>query len=182
MSGKLPLTRELVDSSSPSADQLVLAAMVEDLHRQIEAKIYGTLNTAQAAGGFTGHIETATNGADGLREAIARFSLVRGRRPRHAVFDSAEGTFAAGLDGSTGDDLSAFREQGVRINPAINAMTTGATDAQAFVIGSDLWSFDSPVAEFRFHEKTGPEFVEAAVFAYHADVLNQDSGLAVVRI
>lgn len=182
VSGKLPLTRELVDSSSPSADQLALAAMVEDHHRQVEEKIYATLNTAQADVGFTGHVETATNGADGLRQAISHFSLVRGKRPRGAVFDAAEDTFAAGLDGSTGDDLSAFREQGVRINPATNTMTTGATDAQAFVVGGDLWSFDSPVLEFRYTEKSGPEVVECFVFGYHADVLNQNSGLAVVRI
>jgi hypothetical protein len=98
------------------------------------------------------------------------------------VFDAAESTFADGLDGATGDDLSAFREQGVRINPATNTMAVGATDAQAFVVGGDLWSFDSPVLEFRYAEKSGPDRVEAAVFGYHANVLNQNSGLAVVRI
>lgn len=182
ISGKLPLTRELVDSSSPSADQLALAAMVEDYHRQVEEKIYTTLNVAQADGAFSGHIESNVDGAAGLKQAISEFSLVRGKRPRWAIYDAAEDTFAAGLDGSTGDTLSAFREQGVRINPATNAMTTGATDAQAFVVGPDLWSFDFPVLEFRYAEKSGPELVEAAVFGYHADLLNQNSGLAVVVI
>lgn len=182
ISGKLPLTRELVDQSSPTADQLALAAMVEDFHRQVEAKIYEALKAAQAAGGFSGHVEAGTtDGADGLRLAIANFSLVRGKRPRWAIFDAAEDTFASGLDGSTGDDLSAFREQGVRINPATNTMTSAAGDPRAFVTGADLWSFDSPVLEFRYTEKSGPELVEPAVFGYHAEVLNHDTGLAVVR-
>lgn len=72
-------------------------------------------------------------------------------------------------------DLSTFREQGVRINPATNAMTATAGDPRAFVVGGDLWSFDSPVLEFRYVEKGGPEIVEAAVFGYHAD-LNQNAG------
>lgn len=60
-------------------------------------------------------------------------------------------------------------------------MTTGADDAQTFVVGTDLWSFDSPVLEFRYTEKSGPEMVEAAVFdGYHADVFNHDTGLVVV--
>lgn len=39
--------------------------MVKDYHHQVEAKIYDSLLAVQADVGFSGHVETATDGADG---------------------------------------------------------------------------------------------------------------------
>lgn len=51
ISGKLPLTREIVDSANPAIDQIALAAMREDYARQTEARVYTLLNGTNGAGG-----------------------------------------------------------------------------------------------------------------------------------
>lgn len=51
ISGKLPLTREIVDSANPAIDQIALAAMREDYARQTEAKAYAALNGSSGQGG-----------------------------------------------------------------------------------------------------------------------------------
>ena len=51
ISGRLVLTREIVDSSNPAIDQIALAAMRESYARQTEAKVYTLLNGANGAGG-----------------------------------------------------------------------------------------------------------------------------------
>lgn len=51
LSGKMILTRELVDSSNPAIDQIALATMRESYARQTESKVYTLLNGTDGAGG-----------------------------------------------------------------------------------------------------------------------------------
>jgi HK97 family phage prohead protease len=51
ISGRLVLTREIVDSSNPAIDQIALATMRESYNQQTEAKVYTLLNGANGAGG-----------------------------------------------------------------------------------------------------------------------------------
>lgn len=51
VSGKLPLSREIVDSSNPAIDQIALASMRESYAQQTEAKVYTLLNGVNGAGG-----------------------------------------------------------------------------------------------------------------------------------
>ena len=51
ISGKLPLTREIVDSANPAIDMIALAAMREDYARQTEANVYTLLNGSNGVGG-----------------------------------------------------------------------------------------------------------------------------------
>lgn len=51
ISGLLKLTREIVDSSNPSIDQIALSAMRESYSQQTEAKVYTLLNGSNGAGG-----------------------------------------------------------------------------------------------------------------------------------
>lgn len=62
VSGRLVLTREIVDSSNPAIDQIALATMRESYARQTEAKVYAALNGTNGAGGvITG--DTVPSGA-----------------------------------------------------------------------------------------------------------------------
>ena len=51
ISGKLPLTREIVDSANPAIDQIALAAMREDYARQTETNVYTMVNGSNGVGG-----------------------------------------------------------------------------------------------------------------------------------
>jgi phage head maturation protease len=51
VSGRLTLTREIVDSSNPAIDQIALAAMRESYNQQTEAKVYTMVNGADGVGG-----------------------------------------------------------------------------------------------------------------------------------
>jgi HK97 family phage prohead protease len=56
VSGRIVLTREIVDSSNPAIDQIAFAEMRESYERQTEGIVYTLLNGASGAGG------TITNG------------------------------------------------------------------------------------------------------------------------
>lgn len=51
ISGRIVLSRELVDSSNPAIDQIAFAEMQESYARQTEAKVYTLLNGTSGAGG-----------------------------------------------------------------------------------------------------------------------------------
>ena len=70
ISGRLVLTREIVDSSNPAIDQIALATMRESYARQTEAKVYTLLNGANGAGG------TITPAAEGTVPSGAQASTV----------------------------------------------------------------------------------------------------------
>lgn len=95
ISGKLPLTREIVDSANPAIDQIALAAMREDYARQTEANVYTLLNGTSGAGGtITGDFvpsgsqaSTTAGGTDNqtlvkhLRERAAKYPFNRFQAP-----------------------------------------------------------------------------------------------------
>ena len=95
ISGKLPLTREIVDSSNPAIDQIALAAMREDYARQTEVKVYTLLNGTSGSGGvITGDFvpsgaqaSTTAGGTDNqtlvkhMRERLAKYPFNRFSSP-----------------------------------------------------------------------------------------------------
>ena len=98
ISGKLPLTREIVDSSNPAIDQIALAAMREDYARQTEANVYTLLNGANGAGGTitTGFVPSGSQAATvdastpsalvtALRQALASYPFARFNAPTQAL-------------------------------------------------------------------------------------------------
>ena len=191
VAGKLPLTRELVDSASPAGDLIALAAMREDYGRQVEARIYTELNTA-AAGTITSgfvpsgaQVSTSTGTAVtvDLKKAFARYAGVRRRKPRNAIVAAAPAeVLAEGLDESTGDSGALWRPMGVAVNASVVPFGAGATDADVVILGSnDLWLWESPLLEFRYGQKDGPEIVEAVVWGYVAVRLVRPIGLSAIR-
>lgn len=102
VSGRLVLTREIVDSSNPAIDQIALATMRESYARQTEAKVYAALNGTNGAGGvITG--DTVPSGAQAstvvapdtnagkqalakhIRERLAKYPFNRFAAPGRAL-------------------------------------------------------------------------------------------------
>jgi HK97 family phage major capsid protein len=141
ISGKLPLTREIVDSSNPAIDQIALAAMRENYAQQTEAKVYTLLNGASGAGGTitTGFVPSGAQAAtvnvgaadvnahllvSALRNALALYPFRRFGAPTMALMGSRATTLLAGAKDTTNRPL--LPSVGA-VNPAGlgNAVTQG---------------------------------------------------------
>jgi phage head maturation protease len=119
ISGKLPLTREIVDSSNPAIDQIALAAMRESYARQTEAKVYALLNGANGAGGvitagfvpsgaqvaFTGAAPTGAALVKKVREQLALYPFRRFNAPNRALLSQRATTGYATAEDTTGRPL-----------------------------------------------------------------------------
>lgn len=115
ISGRLVLTRELVDSSNPAIDQIALATMRESYNRQTEVKAYTLLNGANGAGGTitTGFVPsgaqavTTAKGTDNqtlvkaIRVALAAYPFARFAQPTVALMGSAATQLLAGAVDTT---------------------------------------------------------------------------------
>jgi hypothetical protein len=195
LSGKIDLTRELVDSASPGGDLIALSVLREDWYRQAEIRIYNALNTAQG-GTITGDL--AANGAQAfldstptttlhtsLKKRLLDYAVLRRRKPRNVIAGRAALDNLAGLllaEDTTGDDTALARVFGARFNASTNDFATGGTDARIVILGSDdVVNFESPLASFRFDEQSGPALVTAAVWAYHACVVARPVGVSSIR-
>ena len=91
VSGRIVLTREIVDSSNPAIDQIAFAEMRESYERQTETIVYTLLNGSSGAGGTitSGFVPsgaqavTVAGGTDnqtlvkGIRKAIADYWFAR---------------------------------------------------------------------------------------------------------
>ena len=113
ISGRLVLTREIVDSSNPAIDQIALAAMRESYNRQTEVIVYTLLNGANGAGGVItagvvpsgSQAVTTAGGTDNqtlvkaIRTALAAYPFARFLSPTVALMGSgATGRLAAAVD------------------------------------------------------------------------------------
>jgi len=99
VSGRLVLSREVIDASNPAIDQIALAAMRESYNRQTEVKVYTLLNGANGAGGTitAGFVPsgaqavTTAGGTDNqtlvkaIRKALADYNFARFAMPTVAL-------------------------------------------------------------------------------------------------
>lgn len=210
ISGKLPLSREIVDSANPAIDQIALAAMREDYARQTEAKAYTMLNGADGVGGVitagfvpSGAQAAVTSGQGdelllGVRKALALYPFRRFGDANGAIMSSEATTAIATAVDTTGRPLvpfvgaqNAFGDGGGRgfwnldglpFRPAW-AMTGNAAGDADIIIGnsSDVWAWESPILSFRFEEKSGPQIIELALFGYFATHVLRPVGLSGIR-
>lgn len=211
ISGKLPLTREIVDSSNPAIDQIALAAMREDYARQTEVKAYTMLNGANGVGGVitSGFVPSGSQAATttgqgdelvvGVRTALAKYPFARFGDANGAIMSQEATTGIATAADSTGRPLVPFVGaqnaygvgQAMRGNWVLDglpffpawAMTGNAAgDADIIIINSaDVWAWESPVLSFRFEEKSGPQIIELALFGYFAVHVLRPVGLSGIR-
>ncbi len=87
ISGKLVLTREIVDSSNPAIDQIAFNAMRESYARQTEGKVYTLVNGANGAGGtITGDFVPSGAQASTIAAGTDSQALVKHIRERLAKY------------------------------------------------------------------------------------------------
>lgn len=113
VAGKLPLSRQIVDSANPGVDQIILAALRESYAQQTEAAAYTELNGANGCGGTitAGFVpsgaQAATVAATGLgqpvvqalRAALAAYPFARFGAPTQGLLGSnATKLFATAID------------------------------------------------------------------------------------
>lgn len=211
ISGKLPLTREIVDSANPAIDQIALAAMREDYARQTEANVFTLLNGTSGAGG-TITAEFVPSGAqafqsanaagtiDALRSQLAKYPFRRFASPTISLMGQVATTVLATAEDTTGRPLfpSVGAQNTAGVGNAVSqgwfvdglafvpawAITSvvGATDTHVFFLNrADAWAWESPVLAFRFEEKSGPQIIELALFGYFATHLLRPVGLSGIR-
>lgn len=113
VSGRIVLTRELVDSANPAIDQIAFAEMRESYVRQTETKVYTLLNGTDGAGGTItsglvpsgAQAVTTAGGTDNqtlvkaIRKAIADYWFARYAAPTGAAMgQGATGRLAQAVD------------------------------------------------------------------------------------
>jgi hypothetical protein len=197
LSGKIDLTRELVDSASPGGDVIALQIMREDWYAQAEALIYTELNGANGAGGTitAGFVPSGAQArVDAapttgllvtLKKALLEYSNVRRKKARNVIAGAVALTNLGGLIGAeanTGDDTALANIFGARLNGSVNTFGVAAGDCRIAILGSnDVCTFESPLAEFRFDEQAGPAIVRCAVWGYFAISVTRPIGLSSIR-
>lgn len=148
ISGRLVLTREIVDASNPAIDQIALAAMRESYNRQTEVKVYTLLNGANGAGGtitsgfvpsgaqaatYVGSTGTPPAAIAGIRSRLAAYPFNRFAAPTIALMGQNATTVLATAVDTTGRPV--FPSVGATNTTGLgNAVTQGwSVDGLSFV-------------------------------------------------
>lgn len=143
ISGRLTLTREIVDSSNPAIDQIALATMRESYARQTETKVYTLLNGASGAGGTitTGFVPSGAQAATFVGTTGTPPALIGGIRTQLAGYPfNRFASPSAALMGQNATKIlaTAADSTGRPIFPSVGATnTTGLGNAI-----SQAWSVD----------------------------------------
>lgn len=163
----------------------------------------GFVPSGAQASAVTEDISDATNGKvflAGIRTAMALYPFRRFAAPDFA-FLSQEGTttFATAVDttgrpllpwvgannavGTSNTMTQGYFVDGLTFQPAWSMTGNAAGDADA-IMGNrnDVWFWESPTLMFRFEERSGPAFVELALFGYSATRVLRPIGLSAVRL
>ena len=149
ISGRMVLTREIVDSSNPAIDQIALAAMRESYANQTEGKVYTLLNGSSGAGGtitsglvpsgaqastYVGTTGTPPALIAGLRKELARYPFNRFAFPDGAALGQNAAQILAGAVDSTGRPMFPW----VSLGGAMNAAGVGSQGG---------WSVDNVILQ-----------------------------------
>ncbi|MPZ60104.1 MAG: ribbon-helix-helix protein, CopG family [Propionibacteriales bacterium] len=186
--GRFPLTRELLDGSSPQADQLAIAAAAVDYAAEVERRLYAELNGTDGQGGtITGdkvpsgasvyEAATATDAPGAVRELAARFV--------HRAAAAPQGLAVSEELAVAIDDLDMTRPflRDLTITGSPSMLDAAATDGDALALAPEAaWVWSTPKLELRFGEKRGPEIIELALFGYVAVKVIRPAGLSSVRL
>lgn len=123
ISGRITLTREIVDSSNPAIDQIALAAMRESYNQQTEVKVYTLVNGASGVGGVitNGFVPSGAQAATvnvtavaddqgrllgrALRRELARYPFNRFGAPTDALMSQEATAYLADAVDTTGRPL-----------------------------------------------------------------------------
>lgn len=194
ISGRLTLTREIVDSSNPAIDQIALQTMRESYDQQTEQQLYTTLN-----GTATNTVEYAeASVVTDVRGLLADYPFTRFAAPSGAAINQkATKAFATATD-SDGRPLlptvgasnsvgvgNAVNQgwfiDGLTFMPAWSIVEAAGNDVVLIINRSDVWVWESPLLTFRFEEKQGPANIELNIFGYFGTHVLRPAGVFAVR-
>lgn len=199
-SGRLTLTREIVDSSNPGIDSIALATMRESYNQQTEAKVYAELNGTATTTADYAEASVITD----TRDLLAQYPFVRFAAPTGAAMNQKVTRAFATAEDSTGRPLlpSVGAQNTSGLGNAVNqgwfidgltfvpawsitdtAGTTGVPgdDVVLIVNRSDVWVWESPLLSFRYEEKQGPANIEMNVFGYFATAVLRPAGVFAIH-
>ena len=166
-SGLFDVSRELLDSSNPAIDTVVLGAMLEDWDAQLEGVVADELATLTPA-------DTTAAGtiAADVAEQISLMVGTRRRRASAAAVTAAPtiaAALSAALDERSGDTAAEWRVQGVGVNLSadLGAAATGELIA-AITSPQSLWAWTTGARTFRFEQVSGPAVIRLALHGYAA--------------
>ena len=132
ISGRIVLSREIVDSSNPAIDQIAFAEMRESYARQTEAKVYTLLNGANGAGGTitSGFVPSGAQAATYVGTSGTPPALIAGIRKQLALYPFAR--FASPDGAAMGQNAASILAQaadstGRPIYPSIGATNSAGT-------------------------------------------------------
>jgi hypothetical protein len=167
------VSRQVLDGSSPSAEAMVIADMIESYAQATEAVIKTAVEAGSVASGAA--IVAATPYAGTLANVIAYYTATSPAQrfipPSYPVLISQVDTTGRPLIPSVGAINSASTAE----DGAVGASTMGvalylsyASTANVVVTGrsNDFVIFESPVARFSYDAVTGPAAVRIGVWAY----------------
>jgi hypothetical protein len=135
----------------------------------------------------------------GVRAALAIYSFRRFGAPDRALLSQeATSAFATAEDAqdrpllpSVGAQNAAGVGNAVQVGwfvdglahvPAWAITGNAAGDADVFTLNSmDAWAWESPTLVFRYEERSGPTFIDLALFGYFATHLLRPVGLSAIR-
>ena len=146
ISGVVDLSRELADSASPAADQVILTAMRESYTAQAEAMIAAELATLDPVG-----TTSAANLARDVRRQVARTVAARRRRAAAVVVSGADAladACADAFDEVTGDGAGMWHALGARIDLSADLGDSSGEVVAAVVSPASLYAWESAGQDF----------------------------------
>ncbi len=192
--GAFTISREMVDSSNPALDAIARNAMNEDYRDKTELLAAAHLRAAAVdsnSDGRTddgGYVQTVvgdgTEFIDAVQLAQAKSKFRRRNRPNRLLLaeDAYTDSFLAkDLDGryllprlgatnalGTADALNEDLSFGGLRGTGVWSLDGTADPDGVMFTNTDVWKWESPLLQFTFFEKYGPEKIEIALFGYFA--------------
>lgn len=191
--GRFEVSRELLDSSSPAADLVAIAAARADYNRRAEQRVLQALQTAQQGVPDQHTVPSGTQvrvaanaGAlpDVLRQTLADHAFRAGTSATDvALSRDAAAALALPLDSQADRVTGGWLTRDLAIRPAPSMLQAEPGEADVFVSSpGQLYVWESPLLELRYSERSGPGLVELVVFGYQAAHVVRARGLSAVRI
>ena len=181
ISGVVDLSRELADSASPAADQVILTAMHESYTAQAEAHIAAELATLTPV-----DTTAAVTLAEDVTAQISRMVKARRRRASAAVVSGADAladALAGDLDPLSGDESAQWRVQGCNVNLSPDLGDSSGEIVAAVVAPASLYAWESIGQDFTWQQVTsGPAVIRLATWQYFAVRTVRVAGVRVLAL
>lgn len=199
ISGSYQASREAFEAGSPQLDQIVLRAMILEYEQDREAKIAATLAAVSLTGAHAQVIDSSDNVTAGVGDGevvsdkIAAVLIdqlyarggtridrtVMGQTPYTALINAKDADRRPMFPGINPTNAVGSRSRGVaalNVHEQIVVPAPALSAATGYSFSSEsVYSWASPVRQFRFEERLGVANIELAIFGYQANAVLRDA-------